>query len=235
MRTYLIVDDNREFADNLAEIVRDNGDQAVVATNGSQAIDLVQKRRFDALLTDMKMPVMGGAQLVHEIRRADPGLAAIVITAYTGESDLTIAKREGLLGILPKPVPMQQLLALLAVARRNGLVAVFEDDLELSESLAEALRERGFTAAVARSLTETDRLETLKPFAALVDLKIPGSADGEIFARISERFPDLPLIVMTGYPDLALASGNHIVYRKPFDTPEVLATLETFYQHREMK
>src|SRR5260370_463521 len=102
MRNYLIVDDNRQFAENLAEIIQDDGNEAVVATTGTQALGFVKEKRFDAMLTDMKMPVMGGTQLVHEIRRVDPGLPAIVITAYTGEKDLTGARQEGLLGVLPK-------------------------------------------------------------------------------------------------------------------------------------
>ena len=73
MRRYLLVDDNRAFVENLAEILRDQGDEAFVVTSGSQGLGLIPERKFDALVTDMRMPVMGGAQLVHEIRRLDPG------------------------------------------------------------------------------------------------------------------------------------------------------------------
>ena len=91
MRRYLIVDDNLAFAENLAEIIRDSGAEAVVADGGLAAVALVAGQRFDALVTDMRMPVMGGARLVHEIRRVDPGLPTVVVTAYTGEDDLVAA------------------------------------------------------------------------------------------------------------------------------------------------
>lgn len=229
MRKYLIVDDNRAFAENLAEILRDQGDEAYVVTSGEQALDLVPTRRFDALVTDMRMPEMGGAQLVHELRRLDPGLAAIVVSAYTGQEDLTGAKQEGLLAVLPKPVPIEQLLHLLGVARRDGLVAIVEDDVGLCDNLIEALRDRGFTAVCARSAMEAERLGRIRPFAALVDLRLPGSPRGEVLAQLSERFQGLPILVMTGFPDLAPLGRSVRVFQKPFDTGRLLQALEQLY------
>ena len=118
MRRYLIVDDNRAFAENLSEILRDQGDEVAVVGNGALALAAVKAQTFNAMITDMRMPVMGGAQLVHEVRRVDPGLPAIVVTAYTQENDLSSARQEGLLAVLPKPVPIHQLLVLLNAARR---------------------------------------------------------------------------------------------------------------------
>ena len=62
MRNYLVVDDTRDFAENLAEILRDRGDEVVIAENGREAAEAVRVRRFDAILTDMRMPLMGGAE-----------------------------------------------------------------------------------------------------------------------------------------------------------------------------
>src|SRR5512147_2256028 len=110
MRRYLIVDDNREFAENVEEILRDGGDEVAVAASGHEALDTARAGTFDAVLTDMRMPLMGGAELVHEIRRLDPGAAAMVITAHVGDDALEAARREGLLAVLPKPVPIPRLL-----------------------------------------------------------------------------------------------------------------------------
>src|SRR5690349_24235382 len=116
MRSYLVVDDNLDFAENLAEILRDRGDDVVIAGDGREAAEAVKRRRFDAILTDMRMPLMGGAELVHEIRRTDPGAAALVITAHAGDDALEAARREGLLAVLGKPVEVPRLLALLEAA-----------------------------------------------------------------------------------------------------------------------
>lgn len=229
MRHYLLLDDNRAFADNLAEILRDAGDAATVVTDGVEALSLVKTMRFDALLTDMKMPGMSGAAAVHHIRRVDPGIAAVVITAYPGENELEAARREGLLAVLPKPVPLPTLMGLLEVAKRDGLVALVEDDPALADNLTEVLRARGFSCATARSVLETDRLSVVRPFAALVDLRLPGGPDGEALRRLKARYPDIPAFVITAYPELAPLQDAAGVFSKPFDTEALLRALEQAY------
>ena len=228
MRRYLIVDDNRDFAENLAEIVRDLGDEVTIAGGGAEALSLARGTRFDAVLTDMRMPLMGGAELVHEIRRLDPGLAALVITAHAGDDALEAARREGLLAVLPKPVPVDRLLELLGAARRDGLVVIVEDDQRLSDNLCEVLRSQGFAAVTAASVLETERLGPVRPFAALVDLRVPGGPDGEAMRRLGVRFPGLPMVIMTALHDHAPLPPMPF-FQKPFDTAALLAAVERLH------
>jgi two-component system, response regulator PdtaR len=234
MRHYLLVDDNRAFAENLAEIIRDLGDVVSVATSGAEALELVRARKFDAMLTDMRMPVMGGAELVHCTRREDPGLPAIVVTAYSGDEDLRIARNEGLLAVLQKPVPIQQLLTLLAGARRGGLVVLVEDDVGLMDNLSEALRDCGFTAVSAGSIAETDRLGAVHPFTAIVDLRVPGGADGDSMKRVALRYPSLPQIVITAHDPAMAPIRPCALHRKPFDTRKLLADVERLYAEQRV-
>jgi len=231
MRTYLVVDDNRDFAENLAEILRDRGDDVVVAESGPQAVERARARRFDAVLTDMRMPLMGGAEVVHELRRTDPGVPAMVITAHAGDDAIDAARREGLLAVLSKPVDVPRLLELLGAARRDGLVAVIEDDVRLSDNLCEALRSRGFAAVTASSVLETERLGPVRPFCALVDLRLPGGPDGEAMRRLGAKYPGLPMIVVTAYPDVP-AVPHEGFFSKPFDTRELLAAVERLHRAR---
>ena len=232
MRHYLLVDDNLAFAENLAEIVRDAGDEVTVTTDGRQALAHAREERFDALLTDMRMPLMDGAELVHEIRSVDPGLPAVLVTAYTGDHALQSARQEGLLAALQKPVPVERLLSLLALARRDGLVAIVEDDLGLSDNLTEALRERGFSAVAAASVTETEKLSGGRPCCALADLRVPGGPSGEALKRLKARFADLPVLVISGYADDHLPAPGEEIVRKPFDTGALLAKVERLYDER---
>ena len=230
MKRYLLVDDNLAFAENLAEILRDVGAEVVVAGSGAQALELARQSRFDALVTDMRMPLMNGARVVHEIRRVDPGLPAVVITAYTGEADLLAAREEGLLAVLPKPVPIEKLLSLLAVARRDGLVALVEDDSALADNLAEALRDRGFSAVTAQSVAEAERRGGVKPFVALVDLRMPGERDGAALRLLLEKSPQLPVLVMSGHPEAIAQSPTAQIFPKPFKIEELLAAVEGLWR-----
>jgi CheY-like chemotaxis protein len=230
MRNYLILDDNLEFAENLAEIVADSGATPVLATSGERAIELASAQQFDALITDMRMPVMNGAEVVHRLRRIDPGLPAIVITAYTADDDLAAARQEGLLAILPKPVPLPRLMELLAGARRDGLVALIEDDHAMADNLTEALRAHGFAAVTAGSVLETERLGEVHPFVALVDLRVPGGPDGEAMRRLARRYPSLPMIVITAHTAQPPPIAPVAFFPKPFDTPALLAALDRLHQ-----
>lgn len=232
-RRYLIVDDNASFAENLAEVLGDSGAEVTIAASGAEALQAAAGRPFDALVTDMRMPVMSGARLVHQIRRIDPGLPAVIVTAYTAEDDLGAARDEGVLAILPKPVPLDRLIELLRLARRDGLVALVDDDVGLADNLSEALRDRGFSAVTARSLADADRIGGVQPFAAVVDIRIPGAPDGEALRRLLERAPKLPVIVMSAYPEALHGLSAPHVFEKPFATGKLLDTLERV--HAELR
>jgi DNA-binding NtrC family response regulator len=231
MRSYLVVDDNRDFAENLAEILRDGGDEVVIAEDGLEAAGAVSSRRFDAILTDMRMPLMGGADLVHEIRRVDPGAPALVITAHAGDDALEAARREGLLAVLSKPVDVARLLELLASARRDGLVAVIDDDVRRTDNLCEALRSRGFAAVTAASVVETERLGPVQPFCALVDLRLPGGPDGAAMRALAAKLPGLPMIVVTGC-EVVPPEPHRALFTKPFDTSDLLEAIERLHASR---
>lgn len=232
MRKILITDDNRPFAENLAEILEDSGYEPTIADSGVEALKLAAATRFDVLLSDMRMPNMGGAELVHRVRRMDPGLPAIVITAYTYDNDLSRARQEGLLAILSKPVPVPMLLELLAVARRDGLVAIVEDDPAFSDNLSEVLRTHGFSTVTAASVVETERLGDVSPCLGLVDMRLPGGPDGEAMRKLAQRFPGLPMLVITGHVQSLPPVASAGYFAKPFHTPSLLDAMERIYESR---
>jgi two-component system, response regulator PdtaR len=231
-RQYLIVDDNRAFADNVAEIVRDLGDEVSVVDSGEKALALVRRKRYHALVTDMRMPLMDGARLVREIRRVDPALPALVVTAYVADAELAAARAEGLLAVLPKPVPIGTLLDLMGAARRDGLLVVVEDDERLADNLCEALRGRGFATVTAATVLETERLCAQRPFAALVDLRVPGGSSGEAMLRVQRLYPGLPTLVMTGHAEPPPGPCDAL-FQKPFRTEELLAAVERCHRAQE--
>jgi two-component system, response regulator PdtaR len=229
MRSYLIVDDNRALAENLAEIIRDRGDEAKVATSGQEALALVGQERFDALLTDMRMPAMNGADLVREVRRQDPGMPAIVITAFSNDAGIRAAQQEGPLAVLAKPVPVPELLRLLGAARRNGRVILIEDDQVLADNLTEILQGQGFSVIGLADVSAIDDVPPVPPLLGIADLRVPGAPDGVAARRLADRFPGLPIIVLTGHREIAPPVEAYRLFLKPFDTAQLVAAIERLH------
>jgi DNA-binding NtrC family response regulator len=83
---------------------------------------------------------------------------------------------------------------------------------------------------MARSVSETDQLGGVRPFAAVVDLRMPGGPDGAALDRLMERFPGLPVLVMTGHQDAIVRASPHLpVFMKPVDPEELLSAVEKLW------
>lgn len=223
-RKYLVVDDNAEFADNVVEMLTDAGAEVVSATEGTTALELLRHKRFDGVVTDMKMPGLSGAELLRQVRQIDPGVPVVLLSAWAQDEQIDEARRLGLLAFLSKASGTPHLIELMECARRDACVVLIDDDRALLDNLSEALSSRGFTVCAASSLEELDGL-TIKPLAALVDIRMPGFTDGAALGRIRELFPGTPMLVVTAYPNFEAEDGAEI-FRKPFDTAKLVARLE---------
>jgi CheY-like chemotaxis protein len=223
---YLLVDDNPEFLENLEEILSESGARIHAAASGAEALALARTHRFDAIVTDMRMPGMSGAEFLHQLRSIDACVPVILLSAYSPDAQLIEARRDGLLGILNKPAQIPRLLELLGSARRGGTVVLVEDDMALADNLTEALNNLGLTVCTASDVKEIERIGA-KPFAALVDLKVPGSKGGESVSRVKACFPGARTVVITAFANDAHDYDE--LFTKPFDTSALLERLEAIY------
>ncbi len=78
----VIVDDDPSMRAALAESVRRLGCEAQAASDGQEALELIAQTKPWLVLTDLKMPRLGGLDLIREIRRRSPGTRIVLMTAY---------------------------------------------------------------------------------------------------------------------------------------------------------
>ena len=229
-RPYLVVDDNAEFAENVAEILTDAGAEVFTASDAGTALAQMRRTRFDGVVTDMRMPGVSGAELMRQLRAIDPGVPVVLLSAWAQDAQVEAARHMGLLAFLSKASGTPHLIELMEHARRDASVVVIDDDRALVDNLSEALANRGFTVCAASSLEELEELEaiTVKPIAALVDVRMPGSIDGAALVRVKELFPGTPTLVVTAAREYQ-REGEEI-FRKPFDTAKLVARLEALAQ-----
>lgn len=111
MKTVLIVDDEKLFLASLTEGLSSHSDefQVVTANNGKQAIGIIESRSIDLVVTDLKMPVMDGFQLLAHLMSENLNFPIIVMTAFgTPEIENRLKEFEAF-GYLEKPIDFQKL------------------------------------------------------------------------------------------------------------------------------
>lgn len=121
--TVLVVDDVLAVRESLAIAMADAGFEVATAANGKEALDLLQAREFDVLVTDMWMPEVDGLRLLKEIRGSRPAMRIFGVTGggprLTIETMSSLAKVWGAEKVFLKPFDDEELVAAI-LAPRNA-------------------------------------------------------------------------------------------------------------------
>jgi len=217
----LIVDDNLSLAEDLAEILEDEGYVCNVCADPRQVARDSKNLEFDVALVDMRMPGLDGVALHRVLLEHHPSATYVLMTAYSSDDRVQQALTAGAKLVLPKPLPLPELLHALPPAKSEVLIV--DDDRDLAEGLAEVLQHSGYRTHIAHNLAEARELVGPRLDAAIVDVSLPDGSGlnlaQELFERLSAR-----VILISGYePDPTVGSAGQRVklLNKPF-SPETL-------------
>jgi CheY-like chemotaxis protein len=117
----LVVDDNRDAADSLAEVLMAQGHHARAAYGGEEALELAAQKPFDVALVDIGMPSVDGLEVARRIAHSPQGTHTLLVavTGWGANADRERSREAGFAYHLTKPVDYDTLGALLATAARN--------------------------------------------------------------------------------------------------------------------
>jgi PAS domain S-box-containing protein len=114
----LLVDDNVDAADVLAEVLRGAGHEVAVAYDGPQALGVARGFAPNAALLDIGLPVLDGYELAERLRELLPGpLRLIAVTGYGQDADKRKSRAAGFDAHLVKPIDLRTLCSMLATRR----------------------------------------------------------------------------------------------------------------------
>ncbi len=105
----LVVDDQSEMAETVAEGLAEFGYEGSAASSAKQAVELIKNGSFDALVTDLRMPGMDGLELLAQSRSAAPDCPVIVMTAFSGIDTAVESIRRGAYHYMTKPFKVAEL------------------------------------------------------------------------------------------------------------------------------
>ena len=127
----LVVDDERGLCAGVQEALRREGYVVDAANDARQALELLGRRLYNLVLSDVRMPEMSGLQLLKEARQKSRDTLFILMTAYGTVPSAVEAMKEGAYDYLTKPLDMQRLRALVLKALEFQSVVSENSELRL--------------------------------------------------------------------------------------------------------
>jgi len=129
----LVVDDESEIREGLEVLLRGEGYGVASAENGESGLAKLEERPFDLLLLDVSLPDRNGLDMLKEIRRRDPDLSVVLITAYGSIDMARAAFKNGAMDYITKPWSNDELLAQVAQAVESRRLR--DENLHLKRAL----------------------------------------------------------------------------------------------------
>ena len=112
----LFVDDEAQLRTLMAERLRERGFEVVEAATGEKALDFLEQFAFDIVITDLRMPGIGGGRVIEAALGRYPGIIGIVITGYGTVRDAVDAMKGGASDFIAKPFQFDELMHVLQKA-----------------------------------------------------------------------------------------------------------------------
>jgi len=137
----LLVDDEVEFVETLAERMRARGLEVATATNGGEAIVLAERESFDAVVLDLAMPGMDGIETLEHLLRHQPDLQVMLLTGQATVQRAVEATRLGAIEVFEKPTDIETLITKIREARAQRFALV---EQRTQQEIEEILRARGW-------------------------------------------------------------------------------------------
>ena len=243
-RVVLIVEDDAETARTELDVARERGFKGIVALRGDSGLALAHEYKPDAIILDMKLPVLDGRNVLERLKQ-HPDTRHIPVHIVSAGDGRQNALRAGAVAFVEKPVSKERLEDMFGairafIDRDVKRLLVVEDDADERRALVELIG--GGDVEVTAVATADEALEALELQhydCMVVDLKLQERSGFDLLDELKqdERLATVPVIVYTGKE---LTQGETTELRKLADTivvknassPERLLDETALFLHR---
>jgi DNA-binding NtrC family response regulator len=193
--TVIVVDDDREMANVLRDVLVEAGYRVLSASSGADALTLVKEQDPDLLITDLRMSGMSGHQLQLELKRTVPSLPVIIITAFGSIPTAIESMKLGAFDYLTKPFGNDELL--LVVSRALEHCQLRQEVGRLRGELARSYGLPNIIAADPKMIAVLDLIKQIADSPASVLITGESGTGKDLIARalhFSSSRRDCPFI-----------------------------------------
>ncbi len=181
MPSILVIEDKSAMQQMLAATLSAEGYEVELASDGDEGISRAKEKRYDIVLTDLKLPGTDGLQVLSEIKKGDPEAPVIVMTAYATVENAVQAIKLGAFDFLTKPFDTDRLSILIKRALENRRL-IAENTL-LREELAQAIGLEEIIGKSEKMIQASDLVQKVSPSDTTVLLQGESGTGKELFAR----------------------------------------------------
>jgi len=177
----LVIDDEAEIREGLELLLTTEGYSVTVAEDGEQGLAQLAERPFDLLLLDVNLPGRSGLELLPEIRRRDPSVAVVMITAYGSIDMARTAFKGGAQDYITKPWSNDELLTVLAQAIEGRRLR--EENVQLKRALKQRYNFPNIIGKSDRMLRVLDLVAQVAPSRSTVLIYGESGTGKELIAK----------------------------------------------------
>jgi DNA-binding response OmpR family regulator len=243
MTRVFVIDDDRDHAESIADVLMMHGYDVELAFSGEAALERFREADFDIVFMDVKLPGMNGVETFFEFKKIRPGAQVMMMTGFSLEQLIAQAVDNGALGVLRKPFAVEDLLEVLERVKPRGMVLVADDDPDFAASIRSILSLHGYQVEVARTGQEALQKAGANGVDCLVlDLKLPVLSGLEVYLKLKQTGNSIPTIFVTGFlgeKDAALSElrppPHHGIFMKPFDPAELLRAIDAATESKDTR
>ncbi|MEZ5672036.1 MAG: response regulator [Thiotrichaceae bacterium] len=197
----LVVDDDPRTRHILQDDLSEQGYAVAVAKSGAETIAMAKKLRPDVILLDVKMPEMGGWEVLSELK-SNSLLYDIPVIIISVDEQQQTGSAFGATDYLMKPFRQNQLLHLLKKYKldteANKLVMLVDDDEFTLDLMAGILKDNGWRVFKAENgRVALEHIEEKNPSLILLDLNMPVMDGFTVLPILREKYPDVPVVILT--------------------------------------
>src|SRR6201987_2033476 len=177
----LVVDDESEIREGLELLLTGEGYGVSSADSGESGLGKLEERPFDLMLLDVSLPDRNGLDLLKEIRRRDPHLSVVLITAYGSIEMARAAFKGGALDYITKPWSNDELLAQVAQAVESRRLR--EENVQLKRALKQRSSFPSIVGKSEKMLTLFDLVAQVAPSRSTVLISGESGTGKELIAK----------------------------------------------------
>lgn len=163
MKTILIVDDEKNIVSGLEEAFTLESYNVLTAYDGKEAWDKVNTNNVDLVITDLRMPMMNGNELVEKISSSYPTLPVIVLTGHGTIETAVESMRRGAVDFFTKPVDLDKLFLVVKKCLANSELQ--EQNKKLTEEIEKLKNQQKYSKIIGKSGKVAALMETINQVA----------------------------------------------------------------------